>query len=96
MKPDIEELIQGAGKAALVINKINDKTALGLNPTGTSPAKVILFSSSFVLNSVLITSGVLSSSFIFKGNLSPLFGKSAAYSPKYFLYKSRAGCPSIS
>jgi hypothetical protein len=30
MKPDIEELIQGAGKAALVINKINDKTALGL------------------------------------------------------------------
>ena len=30
MKPDIEELIQGAGKAALVIDKINDKTALGL------------------------------------------------------------------
>ena len=30
MKPDIEELIQGSGKAAEVINKINDKTALGL------------------------------------------------------------------
>lgn len=30
MKPDIEELIEGAGKAAEVINKINDKTALGL------------------------------------------------------------------
>lgn len=30
MKPDIEELIQGAGKAAEVINKVNDKTALGL------------------------------------------------------------------
>lgn len=30
MRPDIEELINGAGKAAEVINKINDKTALGL------------------------------------------------------------------
>lgn len=30
MKPDIEELIQGAGKAAEIITKINDKTALGL------------------------------------------------------------------
>ena len=30
MKPDIDELIEGAGKAAEVINKINDKSALGL------------------------------------------------------------------
>ena len=30
MKPDIDELIDGAGKAAEVIDKINDKTALGL------------------------------------------------------------------
>mgnify|MGYP003586419971 FL=1 len=30
MKPDIDELIDGAGKAAEVINKINDKTAFGL------------------------------------------------------------------
>jgi hypothetical protein len=30
MKPNIEELIQGSGKAAEVINKINDKTAFGL------------------------------------------------------------------
>lgn len=30
MKPDIDELIEGAGKAAEVINKINDKAALGL------------------------------------------------------------------
>lgn len=30
MKPDINALIDGAGKAASVINKINDKTALGL------------------------------------------------------------------
>ena len=30
MKPDIEELIEGAGKAAEAISKINDKTALGL------------------------------------------------------------------
>ncbi|MDD2895270.1 MAG: FIST C-terminal domain-containing protein [Aliarcobacter sp.] len=30
MKPDIDELINGAGKAAEVINKVNDKTALGL------------------------------------------------------------------
>jgi hypothetical protein len=30
MKPDIDELINGAGKAAEVIEKINDKTALGL------------------------------------------------------------------
>ena len=30
MKPDIEELIQGAGKAAEIISKMNDKTALGL------------------------------------------------------------------
>lgn len=30
MRPDIEELINAAGKAAEVINKINDKTALGL------------------------------------------------------------------
>lgn len=30
MKPDIDELINGAGKAAEIINKINDKTALGL------------------------------------------------------------------
>lgn len=30
MKPDIEELIEGAGKAAEVISKINNKTALGL------------------------------------------------------------------
>lgn len=30
MKPDIEELINGAGKAAEVINKVNNKTALGL------------------------------------------------------------------
>lgn len=30
MKPDIDELIEGAGKAAEVINKVNDKTAFGL------------------------------------------------------------------
>jgi hypothetical protein len=30
MKPDIDELIEGAGKAAEVIKKVNDKTALGL------------------------------------------------------------------
>ena len=30
MKPDIDELIEGAGKAAEVINKINNKTAFGL------------------------------------------------------------------
>jgi hypothetical protein len=30
MRPDIDELIAGAGKAARVINKINNKTALGL------------------------------------------------------------------
>lgn len=30
MKPDIDALINGAGKAALVINKINEKRALGL------------------------------------------------------------------
>lgn len=30
MRPDIDELIEGAGKAARVINKINNKTALGL------------------------------------------------------------------
>lgn len=30
MKPDIEALIDGAGRAASIINKINDKTALGL------------------------------------------------------------------
>jgi len=30
MKPDIEALIDGAGRAASIINKVNDKTALGL------------------------------------------------------------------
>uniref|UniRef100_UPI004048D4F3 FIST signal transduction protein n=1 Tax=Aliarcobacter sp. TaxID=2321116 RepID=UPI004048D4F3 len=30
MKPDIEELIEGAGKAALVIDKVNENRALGL------------------------------------------------------------------
>ena len=65
-------------------------------PWGTSPAKIIDWLSLSMLRMVLTIGCSFLFAQTFKGNNKAASGRSLALSPKYILYNSNAGLPSIS